>query len=490
MLNVLRHKGVAKKVLWFTTAIIVMSFAFFGVANRLDHSINVAGKMYGRGVPIRDFEKAYLDSRQAAIMLYGDQFFKYGNRLDLESQAWDRLLLLHEAKKHNIQISDQDIINAIATVPFFQTSGKFDQYKYETLVQDPRVFDRKIHEFEEGIRTQLVIQKLIDQITGNPSLTPEELKNEFTLRNQKIKLSYALFEPLKAAQNVQVTDAQIKQFYTDNKETFRKPVMVNVEYAQLNYPAKATDEQKQAIKKEIMALSKELKKDSDFHAVALSHKIEVKESGPFSQAQPILTFAWSPELVEKIFTMKQDQYSQPQESPDGWQILKIKEHKDSLIPEFDQIKDDVKNALLTNKGFSLASTKAEAALKVINEGLKTNKTFTELALAQDAKVDQTPAFSRGEYIANMGLIAEFQEAALKLNMQNRISSVLTTSQGPVIIYLVSVDPIDEKQFEADKDSFRDQMLAQKRNQAIVGFMTKLKLEANIKSLVSQKKAKN
>src|SRR5262249_10618980 len=146
---------------------------------------------------------------------------------------------------------------------------------------------------------------------------------------------------------------------------------------------------------------------------------------------------------------KQGEYSPALETPDGWQVLKIKERKESSVPEFDQIKADVKTALLMDKGFALAKTKADNALKPIQEGLKA-KTFKELAEAQVAKVDQPPLFGRGEYIANMGLIAEFQEATLKLNMQNRLSDVLTTSQGPAIIYLENVEPIDEKQFESDK----------------------------------------
>ncbi|MEI7997893.1 MAG: SurA N-terminal domain-containing protein [Candidatus Omnitrophota bacterium] len=428
MLNVLRHKGVAKKVLWFTTGVIVLSFGFFGVANRLDHSLNVAGKMYGRAVSIHDFEKAYLDTRQAAIMLYGEQFFKYGSRLDLESQTWDRLILLKESRKRGIKISDQEVVDSIATIPFFQSTGKFDQSKYQSIVEDSRLFDRKIHDFEEGIRSQITIQKLLDQAAGTFTLTEAELKKEYIIKNEKIKLTYALFEPLKASQNLKISDEQIKQYYETNKEQFRKPIMVNVEYASLNFPAKATDEQKLSVKKEILTLSKELKVKSDFKAVALTHKIDVKESGLFSQAQPLLTFAWSPELVEKIFTMKQGEFSSAMETPDGWQVIRIKENKDSQIPFFEQIKDEAKTALLTDKGFSLAKTQADNILKTISDGIKTNKSFKELAEASGAKVDQTPLFGRGEYIANMGLIAEFQEAALKLNIQNRLSTVLTTSQ--------------------------------------------------------------
>jgi peptidyl-prolyl cis-trans isomerase D len=489
MLNVLRHKGVSKKILWVVAVIIILSFGVFGTAWRLDKTVNSAGRIFNHNISLRDFQKAYYDTRDAAILMYGDNFFKYGSRLNLESQTWDRLILLHEAKRRGIKTSDQEIVNLIASMPFFQSGGKFDPYKYQMMIEDSRGFDRKTHDFEEGLRSQLTIKKLMDQVTGSVSISDEDLKKEYVLKNEKIKLTYALFEPLKAAKDIKVSDDDAKKYYESNKEQFRKPAMVNIEYAEVNYPNKATAEQKEAVKKEVSDLAKELKPGSDFKALAAQHKIDVKESGLFSQAQPLLTFAWSPDLIEKIFGMKQGQHSPAFETPDGWEVLRIKELKDSTIPSFEEIKEEVKTALLTDKGYTLAKTKADNALKTIEEGLKANKSFKEVAASLDAKVEETPSFSRGEYIANTGLIAEFQEMALKLNMKNRLSEVITTSQGPAIIYLDSVEGIDEKQFDADKANFKEMISAQRRSQLAAEFITQLKLKANLQSNVDKHIAK-
>ena len=497
MLNILRHKGFSKKILWVIAVVIILSFGVFGTAWRMDNSVNSAGKMYGRGVSIRDFNKAYLDSRDQAILLYGDQFFKLGNRLNLEDETWDRLLLLREAKKRGLKTFDAEVVDFIAAIPFFQRNGKFEPLLYQAIVQNPGGFDRKTPDFEEGIRAQLTIKKLLDQVAGSAPLTEQELKKEYTLRNEKIKLTYALFEPLKAAKDLAVSESQVQQYYDNNKELFRKPVMVNVEYAALSYPDKASDAQKETVKKEVVALARELvvskveplKADNDFNTLAQKHKIQLKESGLFSQSQPLLTFAWSPELVDRIFSMKEGQYSPVIEAPDGWQVLRIRERKESSIPPLEEIKPQVKNALLTNRGFGLAQTKADAALKTIQEGLKANKSFKELAEAAGAKVDQTPPFGRGEYQSNRGLLAEFQEETLKMNRQNRLSAVMTTTQGPAIIYLDSTDPIDQNQFEADKENFKQMMMAQRRNQAIIGFLTQLKFEANVQSNLDRNRQK-
>ena len=99
MLEILRRKGVNKTILWFIAIIVILSFGVFGTAYRLDNTINSAGTIWGHNVSIKEFQQAYLDARDQAIRMYGEEFFKNGNKLDLEQEAWDRLILLKEAQK-------------------------------------------------------------------------------------------------------------------------------------------------------------------------------------------------------------------------------------------------------------------------------------------------------------------------------------------------------------------------------------------------------
>lgn len=57
--------------------------------------------------------------------------------------------------------------------------------------------------------------------------------------------------------------------------------------------------------------------------------------------------------------------------------------------------------------------------------------------------------------------------------------MVNTSAGPAILYLDQVEKIDEKKFTDDKEDFKQMMLAQRRNQAIAIFVTKLKFDAKL-----------
>ncbi len=473
MLEILRKKGVNKAILWGVAIIVILSFGVFGTAYRLDNTVNSAGTIYGHSVSIKDFQQAYLDSRDQAIRIYGDEFFKNGNKLDLEQEAWDRLILLKEAQKRGLHADDQEVVASIASFPFFQRSGQFDRVLYEEIVQNPHVFDRSTHDFEEGVRKQLIIKKLINAVAPEVVLSDAQLKKEYQKRNEKITLEYVLFNASDFAKNAAAGDDEIKIFYEQHKEQFRLPPSIVLNYAQTKDKALAD------------TLSKELTPGTNFAALAKALKLEVKTSAPFTQEAPILTFASNPDNIGKFFAMKPGEYSLPLEAPDGWQIVQLKEKNVSAIPDLQDIKDKVKDSVLLKKGFALAKPQADKSLKALREALKT-KDFKTAAKGLGLNCQETPAFGRKEYIANVGLIEEFQQEADSLNTDKRLSEVVATSQGPAIIYLEKMEKPEDGQFESDKENFRQMLSAEGRNQILIAFMGQLRAKADLQSKIKHR----
>lgn len=471
MLGVLRQKGVNKTILWIIAIIIILSFGVFGTAYRLDNYINSAGRMFGRNVSFKDFQQAYYETRDQAIIIYGDQFFKNGSRLNLVQETWDRLMLLTEAQKQKIKISDQELVTAIASVPVFQRNGQFDQWTYETLIRNPGVFDRpSTRDFEDGMRKQIMIKKLLEQIAPEQKLTEAQLRDEYDKRNEKLTLQYVLFNALEFGNKAQASNNDIKKYYDQHKNQYLVPVSIVLNYVQTKDKALAD------------TLSKELLPGSDFASVAKKLKLEVHTSAPFTEDQPILTFASNPDNIKDFFAMKQGAYSKILEAPDGWQIVQLKEKINAHIAPLTGIKDKVRDDVLLEEGFSLAKPKADEALKKISSILK-SKDFKTAARSLGLSVQETPAFGRREYIANVGLVQEFQQEADHLTTQKRLSGVVATSQGPAIIYLTKMEKPEGAAFASDKDNFRQQLAAEKRNQILITFISQLRLKANVISKI-------
>jgi PPIC-type PPIASE domain/SurA N-terminal domain len=380
------------------------------------------------------------------------------------------MILLKEAQKRNITAADNEVVAYIASFPFFQRSGQFDQNLYEQIVQNHGLFDRTTKDFEEGVRKQLIIKKLVDAVAPDKAISDAELKKVYEKRNEKITLEYVLFNASDFAKNATARDDEIKTFYEQHKEQFRMPSSIVLNYVQTKEKALAD------------TLSKELLPGTNFTAVAKKLKLEVKTSSAFTQNQPILTFASNPDNVGKFFAMKPGEYSAPLEAPDGWQIVQLKEKNSSAIPSLQDIKAQVKEALLLEKGFTLAKPQADKSLSGLKEALKT-KDFKTAATGLGLNPQETPAFGRKEYIANVGLIQEFQQEADQLTSDKRLSGVVATSQGPAIIYLKKMEKPEEGQFQSDKENFRQMLSAEGRNQILITFLGQLRAKADVKSKI-------
>ncbi|MFA5059610.1 MAG: SurA N-terminal domain-containing protein [Candidatus Omnitrophota bacterium] len=482
MLKVLRKKGVAKKILWVVAVIIILSFGFFGTANYYDRgngNITYAGEMFGRKISFDQFQKSLFQARIQAIMAYGDNFNKVSQLLDLESVAWDRLIMLEEARRKNIKVSDTEVVAAVQNLNLFKNNGSFDPAIYEKIVN--YYFRTKPRDFEEGIRQSLILQKLSESVTTGISVSEEDLLKEYKNKNEQIQVSYVLFAPKDDAKQIVLTPEEALKYYQDNKQDFFMPPSVNVEYLYLPVAPELPEKDKNDIAAKVTAITEDLTRDPNLPSIAEKHKVETGESGFFSHEQPPLKLGWPFELLQKIFSLEDNEVSGPVETAKGYYFVRLKEKKDSYIPEYAEVEEKVKEALGLEKARDISRSKAEEALKNINQTIEQNpeQKFSAIAKTLNLSVSQTKPFTRGQYLDNLGVVQEFQDAAFALIGTNRVSPVVEISKGFCIISVDNFVPIDEEKFKKEKEDFSKAVLAQKKNSAVDEFIERLRIKANL-----------
>lgn len=183
MLKKLRNKKIAKKVWIILGLLIVPAFVLWGLGSaiRTPKESAYVGKIFGKRVSSLEYQDALAAVKNQFIMQLGDDFYQLEKNLNLPAQAWDRLILLYEAKNRKINVSDQEIIELIESYPFFQRNGKFDNRLYEqTLIY---FFHTQPRIFEEQTRQNLMLAKLYKQVTDSLNLSEEEIKNEYQKLN-------------------------------------------------------------------------------------------------------------------------------------------------------------------------------------------------------------------------------------------------------------------------------------------------------------------
>lgn len=502
MLKILRKKGVAKKILWIIAVVIILSFGFFGTAYLLNSGgrVNFAGEIFGMEIPVDDFYRTYADTQIQAIIRYGDEFKNVRPYLDLKAETWDRLLLLHEARRRKIAAEDKDVVEAIRQFPFFQRDGRFDNFLYNDILKF--VLHAQPVDFERGIRDNVVISKLYQQETSDLTVTDREIFDAYTKKNEKVQVSYILFSPEQFTENVALPDEEIRAYYDQHKYEFIVPPSVNVDYLELAFseppaspPGKNPEEDdtidpekileyetsKDAVREKAQTMHQELLANPLMAESAEKFGAQVQTTGFFSMEQPNLALGWPLDLLNTIFQMNVGQITEPFETDQGIVIVKIKEKKEAYIPEFDEIRDKVKNSLARKKARAVAAQKANEHLENITEKFEKPRPpeFSDLAKSMKLELRQTPEFSRGQYLPELGIAKEFQEAAFKLSEDSPLSTVVETAIGTCILHLDHYVPVDQSAFEQEKEPFAHLLLNEKKVKAFNDFLTQLRLEANL-----------
>jgi len=467
MLKQLSNKKTAKKI-WIVLAILIVpAFVLwgFGGSARDKKETGYAGKIFGKKISALEFQDAYAAVKNQAIIQLGDKFSEAQKQLNLESQTWDWLILLHEAKKRKINVSDKEVEETIQSFPFFQRKGQFDNKIYSEMLQ--YVFRTQARIFEEQIRQKLILAKLYNQITDNAKISDEEIKQEYSKVNQEISVDYLAGLASDFLNEVSVTDDEIKDFFAKRSFQFKQPISFNIEYV--------VSESEDKIKGVIQGLGK----NQDFTKLAKDSGLELKETGLFAQTGPIPTIGWSPQILSFLSKAKAGEAMPITNIDKNYYALRLKERKEAYIPEFETIKDKVKNALAREKAQEIAKKKTQDCLNKLKESYQKNPKsvdFANAAKESGLKYDATKPFKYGSYIEGIGASDDLWTTAEQLK-DGTFSGIIDISGGYYIVKLKSRGAIDEKKFETEKKDFSEKILAQKKQGYFAKFIEESKRKA-------------
>jgi len=509
MLKLLRKKGVAKKVIWVVAILIIISFGFLGTAYLItDQAVGqYAGKLYGKKVDIEDYNKIYRHVNIQALMRFGDNYQNVRQYLNLDSETWDRLILLKEAKKRKIFAEDAEVVENIEQYAFFQRDNQFDSLLYNDIIKF--VFKTTAREFEESVRDSIRLAKLYNEVTTNIAADENEIIEEYRRQNEKVQISYVYLPNESFIPSVTTSDEELQTYYDDNQIEFLLPPTINIEYVKWNFPEEETNDEPQApsetsetetskdqdllenakdlVRDQAAEMYIALKSEQTFAASADSFGLNRQSTGFFSKEQPDLSIGWSFEDINTLFDLDVGEFTDPIETKDGIIIAVLKEQKESHVPAFEEIQETVQTTLKSKKARQLSKEKSSEHVLTIKEAYAADKIkdFAKIAKNLGFELKQTPIFGRGQYLPTIGISKEFQEAAFTLTEEENISGAVETVNGYCILHLDSNVPADMDHFETKRQEIADGLLAESRNKAISEFLSQLRLKANVVDYISK-----
>ena len=122
--------------------------------------------------------------------------------------------------------------------------------------------------------------------------------------------------------------------------------------------------------KEAKGLIAQIKKGSDFIALAKKHsigpsKVSGGDLGYFSKEKMVPSFS------EAAFKLKKGEVSPPVKSEFGWHIIKVDDRRTVEIPSFERVSSTLRNRLVRERVEKLANElRAKAKIEILYEGAK------------------------------------------------------------------------------------------------------------------------
>ncbi|MFZ5807583.1 MAG: peptidylprolyl isomerase [Verrucomicrobiota bacterium] len=401
----------------------------------------------------------------------------------LVKQTWIRLLFLTAAREANLQVSDQEMIEAVKQNPFFQEKGTYSPVMFQKFFQfflAPQGLT--VEHFHDFLRQELMIQSFARQIQSTAIAMPEEIENSAKRFFGKAETAMVLFSIEEEKNKIQPTPEELKAFYEKNSERYATREERKVEFVEfrLSDAEKKIDESK---RKE--AMKKLGEKAFDFAGRFLDSEQAVAKPENFKNLAeemhlPVRTSDWlsvhtvalppygnQPQLIRAIFDLSAaNPISDYLPIENGFVVFHLLEAHPSRVRTFEEAGKDIRGDYIQQRSAEWiqqrAATFRKEALKKLSAGATWEKVISEL----NVKSVSIPSFIPAE---SENLKMEFGNLVRVLAYQlntGELSQFVPTEKGGMMVYVKNRTPSDQSQQPAMLAKVAEAVLEQ-RQQAIV-----------------------
>jgi peptidyl-prolyl cis-trans isomerase D len=219
-----------KIIFWLLIAV----FVFWGVGVMVagGDKVNVAAMVDGEPISVQTYARAHERMQRVYRELYKENLSpQLLAQLNLGQRALDDLvtemLLKREATRLGLQVTDDEVRDAILDIPTFQDGARFDRTRYLNALRASRLTPA---EFEESQRETLLVNKLEGLLTDGLTASDQEVQNLYALENEKVDVTFVKIPFAQFKEKATVSDSEVADYYEKNRERFRRPDTVKVAY--------------------------------------------------------------------------------------------------------------------------------------------------------------------------------------------------------------------------------------------------------------------
>ncbi|HXV19316.1 MAG TPA: SurA N-terminal domain-containing protein [Candidatus Omnitrophota bacterium] len=377
----MRNKSVQKKIYLFLAIVIIPAFVLWGVMiSEGDQGVpSVLGSIGGSRIALKDYLQSYRAIQHEITLRYGDQAGAFSKFINIKGEAWDRLLILHEAKSEGIKVTDAEVVAWLTKQPLFTQGGSFNAEFYKLYVN--RYLKLDTREFEEEVRQILTIEKVREKIRSKIRLSDDDLKTMYS-ENVRLKdLAYGILPADKNLAEITVTDEDAAKLYPLIQDRFEDTQSgASPAFEQVKEGVKELLRNQKAASLSVKKLSelRERMKTEGFEKVLTEIGVTVEMFENYGPESKIEALGQDERTRNIVATLKEGDLSPAFAVPTGGAILKVSKEKPADLTNFEKEKEAFRKEAFEKKfdeEMSRLMEKLRAKLKVDVETMK--KLFQE-----------------------------------------------------------------------------------------------------------------
>lgn len=295
------------------------------------------GKVNGTSVDSRQFQQAVQNTiesrqRQSGAALTLDDIAQ------IRDEVWEQfiqdIIFRAEYEKHGIRVSAEEIAETIryappqevATLPEFQTDGKFDPAKYQRWLMSPSG-QTQVPYLESRYREELLRSKLLRRVIGDVYLSDAALWERFRDEKELVTVGALAVDPDVAVADgqVSVTPAEVDAYYRDHRDEFKREQAAYLSY--VSVPRVPDGSDTAAALGRAVALKREIEGGAPFAEVAVresADSISARDGGNLGErrrAEVDSTFG------NAVMTLPLKRISDPVLTPFGYHLIEVESRK-------------------------------------------------------------------------------------------------------------------------------------------------------------------
>ena len=527
MLRILREHASSWMLKGILVLVAVTFISWGGYSFFREKKVTYVAKVNGTTIEWREYNEAFQNAVKQYRDALGPSFSEkmieeLGLKEKIVDGLIDKILILQEAKRLGLSIPDEELREAIESVPAFQVNGQFDRRNYERFLRLNRMTP---DEFEQSQRENLLISKAVSLIkTNEGKVSEEEVLDIYLFENERIDLTflkiapdsfksqvnvndiemkdyyekhreefripafsqiqYLLFRPSDFESKIQVSPDEIKRYYDLQKDTFKIPKQVRVRNLLIKAGPQESPDQLETKKKKAEEILEKAKKTKDFGSLARQYS-EAENASKGGDLGWIQKGMLGEQIESILFSMKPGELSGVLPGRDGFLIFKIEEVKEEKQKPFEEVKAQILQTLKKEKAKAEASRKADDAFY----SLFRSRDLEGYAREKNVLIKTTGFFREGDEIPEIGRNPLFYSSAFSLKV-GEISPVVDIPPNYYVLKQVNkkdsrVSPQDEVKEEVRRKVIEIKAEAQAR-QVAEEFLNQIRTGRNIKEVAREK----